>query len=337
MSEGGRWQWKAAAARGALVVACAAGLARHAAANPDGWQDARAAAGAYGFAGGRSQGRVMELRRGRNTLRLEADSRRMVFNDVQVYLNGPVVARDGRFWVTDTDVDKSLGPLWRPADAVRGLTGRVVVLDPGHGGEDPGACGGSWQEQEKAITLDVARRTREILRQSKVLVFLTRERDQTVSLEERGRRARQVGADVFVSIHLNVSPNRAVTGVETYILPAAGYPATAEPFRATPRPEWKAVRGNRYDAANLLLAYCLQRGMVAAASVEDRGVRRARFYVLRNAACPAALVECGFLSNAGEARRWRDEDYRDRMAGGLARGILTYLWQVREANNPAGR
>jgi N-acetylmuramoyl-L-alanine amidase len=196
---------------------------------------------------------------------------------------------------------------------------RTVVLDPGHGGEDSGAVG-AQRVCEKKVALDVAARVAARLRDSGVVVRMTRTQDQTLPLYQRPACARRWGADLFVSMHLNSSRNDDAAGLETYIVPAAGYPSTS-----STRADSRSCDGNRFDAQNALLAYYLQRGVLSTARIPDRGIKRARFEVLTEAPCPAALVECGFVSNRSEARRLRDAEYREALADGISRGILTYI------------
>jgi N-acetylmuramoyl-L-alanine amidase len=204
-----------------------------------------------------------------------------------------------------------------------------VLLDPGHGGDDAGAPG-PGRVTEKKLNLDIAKRVRDRLADTGLRVLMTRDRDRTADLADRQRRAAQWNADLFVSIHLNSSADRNVHGTETYVVPAAGFPSTAQADAAR-KSEAAGVPGNQFNAANLVLAYYLQKGLLTCTQSEDRGIKRARFYVIRNAPCPAALVECGFLSHREEGARLLNDAYRDRVAEGIARGIMTYVSRAREA------
>jgi N-acetylmuramoyl-L-alanine amidase len=252
-------------------------------------------------------------------LEIECGSRRMLCNGVLIWLNGPCL-RSGRSWTfSDCDVNGIVEPLLRPAATAGAATVRTVVIDPGHGGEDPGAIG-AQRVCEKKVALDIAGRVAARLQDSGVVVRMTRSGDQAVPLSERPWCARRWGANLFVSIHLNSSRNGDASGLETYVVPAPGYASTC-----STRPDVRACDGNRFDAQNALLAYYLHKGVLSTAHSPDRGIKRARFEVLTEAPCPAALVECGFVSNRGEAGRLRDADYRSALADGIARGILTYV------------
>lgn len=204
-----------------------------------------------------------------------------------------------------------------------------IVLDPGHGGVDGGATGFRGL-LEKQLTLDVARRVRARLAVAGLKVEMTREDDRLVELDARAAFAAARGASLLVSIHFNAATETESRGVETYVLPAAGFPPTAA-GRSGISSRYAATPGNAFDAANAALGFQLQRNMVRAAGTMDRGLKRARFLVLRDAPCPAALVECGFLTNPVDAALIADPAHRQRLAEGIARGILEYHLMLRRA------
>ncbi len=290
----------------------------------------------YGFGAPAEYGKSAVYRSRTATVIFETGSRRVVVNGLSVYLNQSVIKGAGNWVISPVDAVDTSGAMLLPSRALRKADSAVIVLDPGHGGADPGTSGGPGRE-EKIFTLDIAKRVRSRLRQSQVNVMLTRDRDVAMTLEERRWRCDRYGGDVFVAIHLNASRNQAISGIETYIMPAPGYPTTAEVERQMVSARSGNCPGNQYDGANAVLAQYLHKGMLAHAGASDRGIRRARFYVIRNARCPAALVECGFLSNSREMARLSDAAYRDRIAEGLARGILTYLNRVRIQHLPPVR
>lgn len=285
---------------------------------------------AYGFTDHSAYGSTLLFRGRYAAFAFEDGSRKFLCNGVTYYLNDAVEKAAGDWIVRPVDAVDVIGALVRPDAVLAGVPAGLVVLDPGHGGADPGTPGGRHLE-EKLLTLDLAKRVHIRLRAYGVESLLTRERDTALTLDERTDRASQAGADLFLSIHVNASRDRNTSGVETFIVPAAGFSSTAD-AGAAPRPARPVVcPGNRYDKANLLLASYVHRGLLAQTGAADRGIRRARFFVIRNARCPAALVECGFLSNAQEAGRLSTESYRDAVADGLTRGILTYLVRARQA------
>jgi N-acetylmuramoyl-L-alanine amidase len=174
----------------------------------------------------------------------------------------------------------------------------VVVLDPGHGGGDPGAVGINGL-QEKTIVLPIALQVAALLEQQGVQVILTRNTDQEVELEPRVRMAEQANATIFVSIHANsISLSRPdINGLETYY----------------------------YSPDGQQLAQEIQTSVAQATGMRNIGVKSARFYVLRHTSMPAALVEVGFVTGRDDAPRLADPAFRDRIAEGIARGILQYV------------
>lgn len=260
---------------------------------------------------------------------VETNSRKLNFDGTLVWFNGALFPRGNDWHMPLADVTGTMAPLLFPRDALKGRGAARIAIDPGHGGEDTGAIG-HHRESEKRITLDIARRVRAKLEHCGVAALLTREGDVTMGLSERCAIARRRGAQAFVSIHLNSTAKPGISGVETFVLAAPGFASSAG-GGADPH----AFEGNRHDAANLLLAYYVHRGVLSQNRQDDRGIKRARFEVLRNAPCPATLVECAFVSNRSDESRLATPQGRDRIAEGIYRGILTYCSRVDSANMPA--
>ncbi|HUI05442.1 MAG TPA: N-acetylmuramoyl-L-alanine amidase [Verrucomicrobiae bacterium] len=255
-------------------------------------------------------------------LEMQADRRDILLNGVNHWLSAPVLAERDRLWIAELDVLKTLDPVLRPERLRSRSTIRTIVLDPGHGGSDRGTRGRSGRE--KVLTLDLAKRVERNLAGTGVRVALTRTSDRTVALEDRVAFARAKGADLFVSLHFN--SGGSADGIETYCAPPAGAPSTADG-----RPSGSdrdAAPVNRFDDQNAWLAHCVQKALLEATGAVDRGVRRARFYVLQYQNCPAILIEAGFLSNAAEEQRILRTDYRELLAKVIADGILTYKKSV---------
>lgn len=177
----------------------------------------------------------------------------------------------------------------------RGQT--LVVIDPGHGGRDPGAVG-IGGIQEKQINTTISNRVQQRLQEAGLTVLMTRDGDQWVDLDARAEFANRADADVFVSIHANaISMSRPeVNGLETY-----------------------------YLASGERLARSIHNRVLGNTDMRDRGVRQARFYVLRHTSMPAVLVETGFVTGAEDAARFRNPTAVNQIADGIARGILDYL------------
>jgi N-acetylmuramoyl-L-alanine amidase len=259
----------------------------------------------------------------------EVNSRRATINGMTLWLHGPL-RKIRRHWsLSEVDVQASIDPLLRPQIYLNDLGSRVVVLDPGHGGKDRGARGHRAVE-EKRVVLDVAKRARAHLANAGLKVYLTRDVDRQIPLRERTQKAAAWNADIFVSIHCNASATAGAEGIETYVVTSSGHPSTNA--RNQSRPEAVSHRGNKYETANTILGYYLQRSLLRHMEAKDRGLRRARFLVLREAPCPAALVELGFLSNRREEELFLAADYREKAARALANGIIDYVSAVKRAH-----
>ncbi len=252
-----------------------------------------------------------------NELVLRDHHRDITIEGVQHWLSFPVIASRGQLWVAQLDVLKTLDPVLRPGQFRKRNPVRLVVIDPGHGGADRGTRGRNGRS-EKWLTLDLARRVARRLTDAGLSVELTRASDRTLELADRTDFAQRQQADLFVSIHFN-SAIRSVNGVETYSLTPVGAASTAGGLE-----DGRAYTGNHQDEANLWLAHCVQQSLLRLTGAADRGVRRARFQVLRDAPCPAILVEAGFLSNAAEERKVLTAGYRDLLAKAIVEGILEY-------------
>ena len=254
-------------------------------------------------------------------LSFQTNSREIQMNGCEHWLNFPVFAARGQLWISSVDVLKDIDPVLREGRSKTSTLIRNIVIDPGHGGADRGTRGSSSVEKE--MTLDVAKRLERVLEASGINAILTRTSDRTLSLEDRVDFAGGRHADLFVSVHFN--SGGSADGIETYCLPPSGAGSTANPEDG--RSDGSSP-GNRYDERNVWLAHCVQRSLVRSTSANDRGVRRARFYVLRYASSPAILIEAGFLTNRSEERRILNSEYRETLAKAIADGIITYKKSV---------
>lgn len=264
--------------------------------------------------------------RGREAVFLP-ESRKAMVDGVVVWLSRPV-ARARRHWaVHEVDLVDVLEPIWAPHRHLQTQGYRTIVLDAGHGGKDTGARGQGTLEKDLTLELthDLARR----LEAAGFQVRLTRTRDEFIELSNRCVRATAQAADVFVSLHFNSAMNAEARGVETFVLPPPGEGSTdggaADPGLAE-------GDGGRFRGASRVLSHSLQKHLLSATEAPDRGVKQARFVVLRHAPCAAALVELGFLSHPEEEARIRTPSYREALARGLAAGIIDYLRAVKQAH-----
>ncbi|MGO0121950.1 N-acetylmuramoyl-L-alanine amidase [Desulfothermobacter acidiphilus] len=221
---------------------------------------------------------------------LLADGRRafiagwLVSGGGAAYANVPLVSRGGEN---------------RPLPSV--LAGKKIVIDPGHGGSDPGAIGPTGY-QEKAFTLAVARLLATKLRERGAQVLLTRDSDVTLDLAPRVEKANCWEADAFLSIHANASTDSSVAGLSTWYCPSGFCP-----------------KGSSY------LARCVQEAMVQELQLPDLGVRTANFYVVRYTQMPAVLAEVGFISNPGEESLLRTPEFQERVAQALVSGLERFF------------
>ena len=262
-----------------------------------------------------------------NTLEIEENGRRAWINGVMFWLHEPC-RRSGRAWaIRKTDFQYGIDPVLRSYTHAPKRTPRVVVIDPGHGGKDSGAVG-SKKTFEKQVVLDISYRIKKLLETHGFKVVMTRSGDQYLSLDDRADLARKVKADLFLSIHADGAVSSAAHGVETFITTAEGFDSSNHYGKGG---DQSVVLNNRYNAANAMLGYAVQSNLLKMSGRSDRGVRRARFAVIKKAPCPAALVECGFLTNPEEERLLRTEAYRSRVAQGIVNGVRAYRTLVSRA------
>jgi N-acetylmuramoyl-L-alanine amidase len=253
------------------------------------------------------------------------DSAEAQINGIRLWLSFPILFRNGLAFISQLDLEESLVPLLEPPTNRPGIRIKTICLDPGHGGGDPGNRLGRKQEQE--YTLLLAQEARHQLESAGFKVVLTRRTDKYVELSSRPALANLRKADLFVSLHFNSTETsrNEVQGVETYCLTPAG--AFSTNARGEGDTRW--VTGNRHNEKSLLLAYQVQTALVKTLPVEDRGVRRARFQVLREAQMPAILIEGGFMSHPIEGKRIFDPAYRRQMARAIVAGINAYKSMVK--------
>jgi N-acetylmuramoyl-L-alanine amidase len=220
----------------------------------------------------------------------------------------------------------------------------VVVVDPGHGGDQDGALAPDGK-REKELALQIARRVASRLQRQGARVLLTRTGDVGVPLAERAALANSVQADIFVSVHLNSMPSKqsrkVSSGVETYFLSADATDASARAVaarenadRLAGEPQLDAsdpVAGILDDlqntealSASSRLAYAIHERLIARTRAEDRGVKQAPFYVLAGARMPAVLLEVGFISHGAESKKLEAPAYQEVLAQAVAEGVAAW-------------
>ncbi len=272
----------------------------------------------YGFPQPALEGRNIHLRNERSDLVFTLDSREMMVNGVRNWLCFPVFVHDGKVVVSRIDLAKTLEPQLRP-NMIGSLPHvQTIVLDPGHGGFDKGAV--SSYGYEKDYALDVARQLRPLLQAKGFRVLMTRESDVFVPLEVRARVANETQYSVFVSLHFNATDSDAsATGFEIYSLTPRGAPSTYEDNLTLA--SINIQNGTGEDAASVELSSCIYHALVGQVGEFDRGIKRARFAVLRLTKIPAVLVEGGFLTERGESRLIASSEWRKKLADAICAGI----------------
>jgi N-acetylmuramoyl-L-alanine amidase len=276
----------------------------------------------YGLpAGIAPSGEKVDFETVKNPLEFVSGSRETMINGARSWLCFPVIEQDGKFLVSRTDVAKTIEPLVRPHRVPNVGKVQTVVLDPGHGGYDRGQV--SRFGYEKDFALDVARRLRPLLQSKGLRVIMTREGDYFVPLEVRAQIANAARDSIFVSIHFNATnddPN--ATGFEIFSFTPRGAPSTSDgavaPTALSTQP------GSTVDAQSMALSACIYHSLLGHLPEYDRGIKRARFAVLRLTKVPAVLIEGGFLTEQGECKLIAQKDWRTRLAHAMSVGIESY-------------
>lgn len=238
-------------------------------------------------------------------------------------------------------------PTKKPPNSVAIPKGKIVVIDPGHGGKDAGAVGHK-KYREKVVVMQVANAVAKRLRRDGITVYLTRTKDKFIKLRTRTQYANKKKADIFISIHANSVPKKnalKAKGIETYFLSRS---RSSRATRVAAIENSKEIEDMNYFGKNNLLNFMnrekiiasnklaidLQQGILSNLrkhykDIKDNGVREGPFWVLVGAQMPAVLLEIGFISHPTEAERMVNKKYQERLATGITEGIERYF-----INNP---
>ncbi|MDD5574492.1 MAG: N-acetylmuramoyl-L-alanine amidase [Candidatus Omnitrophica bacterium] len=292
--------------------------------------------------------RIIVLKKDAKEIELLIDSDRAILGVAPIQLKNPVVLQDGVVWaplevraylVSVACPVKGGIPAQDDRRAVFLRPVRVVVLDPGHGGKDPGAIGKNGL-REKDVVLDVARKVKTALERCGVAVYMTREDDRFIPLHERPRFAERKKGDIFVSIHANANRSRWIEGFEVYYLSEA-VDDNARALAAVENASLELEEANFLESFSLKailwdliqtenrresieLARDLGDVVSSVMNLKMRGVKGAGFAVLKGSYIPSVLVEIGYLSNKDGERKLEDPHYRARMAEAIAAGIMKF-------------
>ena len=226
----------------------------------------------------------------------------------------------GHTLISAMDVVKIIEPILRPQKIKNAGTVRTVILDAGHGGIDSGATGALGREKD--ATLDVVLRAKKLLQENGYQVRCTRITDFLVPLEKRAQFANRHANAIFVSVHFNKSNDGEATGLETYCLAPRGVPSMDEENLSYS--DYVQHPGHANDPANVALATTVHAALVRNLGLTDRGVKRARFVVIKNVTIPGILIEGGFMSGTPDARLIATPEYRQRIAQCILDGVNRY-------------
>jgi N-acetylmuramoyl-L-alanine amidase len=275
---------------------------------------------------------ILQTAGARDKLVFDVNSHYAEINGVQVALSFPVANQKGVAMVAQFDLDKTIRPLLYSGRYVKQRTIKTICLDPGHGGKDPGNRYG-WHS-EKTYTLLLANELAAQLKAAGFKVIFTRTKDTFVDLPVRPDIANRQHADLFVSLHFNAieSGRTTVSGAETYcITPVGASSSNAEGKGAN----YGATTANILEKNSLLLAYHVQASLVKNLGANDRGVRRARYAVLRDAEMPAILIESGYMTHPTEGKKIFTSAYRRQIATAIVKGIQAYQKETAPDMPPA--
>jgi N-acetylmuramoyl-L-alanine amidase len=300
----------------------------------------------------------------KGTIVLRSGSDRVLVNGVARKLDRPVMMDGGTVFVPVSFAKTSLGSIvpvsaktapayiteeFPPVTVSGARRVRTVIIDAGHGGNDPGAIGKRLALKEKDTTLYIAKRLKNILEENGIKVILTRSNDTFISLAKRVEITNNSVADIFVSVHINAARSTSMSGFECYYLSEAT-DDNARALEAAENVSVKAETGtlaerskgldktlwdmqlteNRRESIELAKFMC---GSVdKSLAMRNRGIRSARFYVLKGSRIPAVLAEVGYISNRLEEQKLKTSGYLDRMADVLAQGILSYKNEYERTN-----
>ena len=263
----------------------------------------------------------------------------------KITLDSPIRRIDSTIYVPEDFELKVIGPFGAVLSKL-GFKGdlsdlkvHTIIIDPGHGGKDPGAKGYSGVK-EKDVVLDVAKRLRNLLAESGLKVIMTRDSDEFISLNGRTEIATKANADLFVSIHANSNPTRRTAGIEVYYVKTHEKRDLDEEQRqknermflrsldvASSPAVGPIVADMMYQlktSESCKLAMRIVHDTSAQLEAFNRGARHARFFVVRNTLMPAVLVETGYLTNRQEEKKLGSSVYRQKLAESIARSILAY-------------
>ena len=241
----------------------------------------------------------------------------LYINTVLFRLSYKVTQKNGHYLFSRIDLAKLIDPVLRPSYIKTAKRFGTVIIDPGHGGTDPGSV--NRYGKEKDFNLRLAKILMKDLERKGFRVRMTRSSDVYPTLGQRVSFANRIPDAIFVSIHFNSFVNSTAKGIETYALsPRGSGTHNSRGIRNN------FLEGNRRDSENIALATAVHAAVMKKTQAEDRGIKRDRFTVLAGLSMPAVLLVGGFLSNPAEAKKIASTSYLSIISQGIANGIVTY-------------
>jgi len=276
----------------------------------------------YGFATPLSPvNNVIGLDSGKTQVQVTLNSREIEINGVKHWLSFPVVVQGDKILVSRLDLAKIIEPSLRPEFIPNLHPVKTVVLDPGHGANDKGAV--SRFGCEKDFALDVCLRARKILQDRGYQVVMTRSTDVLIPLEDRPKVASRTPDSIFVSVHFNASSqNGQASGFEVFSITPRGAPSTAD--ESLSLRDIRSEPGNAVDVQSGALATCVYHSLLGNIPQADRGVKHARFAVIRLSTVPSILIEGGFLSSVSDSSLVASAAWRSKLAEAIVEGVDSY-------------
>ena len=250
------------------------------------------------------------------TFKLAADSREATLSSVNLTLAFAPTVVKGLFAISQADFNCYLEPILRPQLMPKRNVMRIVI-DPGHGGKDPGCKGGTTFE--KNINLIIATRLAQLLAAKGYTVAMTRTTDTYLTLKQRVNLATRFKPDLFISLHCNAVDSTTVRGIEVYCATPQNTPASDSKVVST-----RLCKANSYDKQNAYLAYQLQKQLVNLLKVPDRGVKHKRYAVITDMSTPCVLIEMGFLTNPTDRALLNTPAHQLKLATAVANAVDTY-------------
>lgn len=259
-------------------------------------------------------------------LKLRIGAQECLMNGVKFVFSYKVESSAGKVWISRIDLSKLVHPVLRPEFIGNAGDFRTVIIDPGHGGSDPGATNSLGTEAN--YNLKVSQDLKKLLTDRGYKVLMTRDSNRFLTLQERVNFANKVKDNaIFVSIHHNSGGRSAARGIETFTLSPIGVAHYGRGLNAS---DFQMRAGNTHDSANVALATaihgCITRRL--GKNTLDRGIKRARFNVLSGVKHPSVLLECGFMTHPTEARLIHNPAYRKQVVTGIAEAIAKYRFAV---------